>query len=41
VLLAALRQLGVDTSGVSTDIAEVVYGHGKPVGGVRAIGIGA
>jgi L-asparaginase II len=41
VLLAALRQLGIDTSGVSADIAEVVYGHGKPVGGVRAIGIGA
>ena len=39
VLLAALRRLGVDTSGVSPDIAEVVYGHGKPVGGVRAIGI--
>lgn len=41
VLLAALRKLGVDTSGVPEDIAEVVYGHGKPVGGVRAIGIEA
>jgi L-asparaginase II len=39
VLLAALRRLGVDTSDVSDDIAEVIYGHGKPVGGVRAIGI--
>jgi L-asparaginase II len=38
VLLAALRALGIDTSGVSPDIAEVVYGHGKPVGGVRALG---
>lgn len=38
VLLAALRALGVDTSGVSPDVAEVVYGHGKPVGGVRALG---
>jgi L-asparaginase II len=38
VLLAALRALGIDTSGVSPDVAEVVYGHGKPVGGVRALG---
>lgn len=41
VLLAALRRLGVDTSGVPENVAEVVYGHGKPVGGVRAIGIEA
>jgi L-asparaginase II len=39
VLLAALRRLGVDVTGVPDDIAEVTYGHGKPVGGVRAIGI--
>lgn len=38
VLLAALRQLGVDTSGVAPDIAETVLGHGKPVGSVRAVG---
>jgi L-asparaginase II len=39
VLLAALRRLGIDTSHVPEDIAELTYGHGKPVGGVRAIGI--
>lgn len=39
VLLAALRRLGVDTSHVPDDIAELTYGHGAPVGGVRAIGI--
>ena len=39
VLLSALRKLGVDTSGVADNVAEVVYGHGKPVGGVRTIGI--
>ncbi len=39
VLLAALRRLGVDTSGVPESVAEVVYGHGKVVGGVRAIGV--
>lgn len=38
VLLAALRQLGVDTSGVSPDITETVFGHGKPVGTVHAVG---
>lgn len=39
VLLAALRTLGVDTSAVpEKDVAEIAYGHGKPVGGVRAIG---
>ena len=38
VLLAALRALDVDTTGVSDDVAEVVYGHGKPVGGVQALG---
>jgi L-asparaginase II len=39
VLLAALRRLGIDTSHVPEDIAELTYGHGNPVGGVRAIGI--
>lgn len=39
VLLAALAKLGVDISGVDTSVQEVVYGHGKPVGSVRAIGL--
>ena len=39
VLLAALEKLGVDVSGVDESVTEVVYGHGKPVGSVRAIGI--
>jgi L-asparaginase II len=39
VLLAALQRLGVDVSGVSEDVSEVVLGHGKPVGSVRATGI--
>ena len=38
VLLAALEKLGVDVSHVDNKIAEIVYGHGKPVGSVRAIG---
>lgn len=40
VLLAALRRLGVDTSGVPDSVAEIAYGHGKPVGRVRALGFG-
>ena len=40
VLLAALRRLGVDVSGVPETVAEVAYGHGRPVGRVRAIGFG-
>ncbi len=39
VLLAALQRLGVDVSGVSEDVSEVVLGHGKAVGSVRATGI--
>lgn len=39
VLLAALQRLGIDTSGVPTSVAEIVLGHGQPVGGVRAINI--
>ena len=38
VLLAGLRKLGVDISHVDSSIVENVYGHGKPVGSVRAIG---
>lgn len=37
VLLAALRTLGVDVSGVPDSVAEIAYGHGKPVGRVRAL----
>lgn len=39
VLLAALRELGVDVSGVPDSVREVVHGHGKPVGEVRALGL--
>ena len=39
VLLAALHRLGVDVSSVPKSVEEVVLGHGKPVGGVRAINI--
>lgn len=39
VLLAALRRLGVDVSGVPDSIREVVLGHGNAVGEVRAVGI--
>jgi len=39
VLLAALHELGVDVSAVPERVAEVVLGHGKPVGTVRAVGI--
>ena len=38
ILLAALRTLGVDTSNVPDSVAEIAYGHGKPVGRVRALG---
>lgn len=41
VLLEALRALGVDVSGVSESVIEVVLGHGKPVGRVRAVPLGA
>ena len=39
VLLAALKKLGVDVSGVDASVVETVSGHGKPVGTVRAIGL--
>lgn len=39
VLLAALSALGVDISGVPDSVREVVLGHGKPVGEVRALGL--
>lgn len=39
VLLAALQRLGVDVSQVPSTVAEIVLGHGQPVGGVRAINI--
>lgn len=38
VLVAALNKLGIDTSNVPDTITEVAYGHGKPVGRIRAIG---
>jgi len=38
VLLAALQKLGVDITRVDNSIVEIVRGHGKPVGSVRAIG---
>ena len=39
VLLAALQRLGIDVSQVPESVAEIVLGHGKPVGSVRAINI--
>jgi L-asparaginase II len=39
VLIAALKLLGVDTSYVPESVTEVVFGHGRPVGAVRAMGI--
>jgi L-asparaginase II len=39
VLLAALQRLGIDVSAVPNSVNEVVLGHGKPVGGVRAVNI--
>lgn len=39
VLLAALQRLGVDVSAVPDSVTEIVLGHGKPVGGVRAVNI--
>lgn len=39
VLLAALKKLGIDISGVDASVAEIVRGHGKPVGAVRAVGL--
>jgi len=33
-----LQKLGVDITGVDNSIEEIVRGHGKPVGAVRAIG---
>ena len=37
LLLAALRELGVDTSAVPESVAEIALGHGRPVGRVRAL----
>lgn len=39
VLLAALSALGIDVSDVPGSVREVVLGHGKPVGEVRALGL--
>lgn len=39
VLLAALQRLGIDTSQVPSTVAEIVLGHGQPVGAVRAVNI--
>jgi L-asparaginase II len=39
VLLAALQRLGIDVSAVPASVTEVVLGHGKTVGGVRAVNI--
>lgn len=40
VMLAALAHMGVDVTGVPESAAEVVYGHGIPVGHVRAVCFG-
>ena len=40
VLVEALRTLGVDVSGVAEAAATVLYGAGRPVGGVRALPLG-
>ena len=40
VLVAALARLGVDTSNVPDSVTEVAYGHGRPVGRIRAVGFG-
>lgn len=40
VFLAALSHLGFDVAGLAEQLAERVFGHGKPVGGVRAVGFG-
>jgi len=37
VMLAALRALDVDTSAVESLVVESLFGHGRPVGEVRAI----
>jgi len=39
VLLAALQRLGIDTTHVPSTVAEIVLGHGQPVGAVRAVNI--
>lgn len=39
VLLAALQRLGIDTTQVPSTVAEIVLGHGQPVGAVRAVNI--
>jgi L-asparaginase II len=39
VLLAALKRLGIDTTHVPSSVAEIVLGHGQPVGAVRAVNI--
>jgi L-asparaginase II len=39
VLLAALQRLGIDTAHVPSTVAEIVLGHGQPVGAVRAVNI--
>jgi L-asparaginase II len=38
VLLSALQKLGIDISGVDASVAEIVRGHGNPVGAVHSIG---
>ena len=39
VLLAALKRLGIDTTHGPSSVAEIVLGHGQPVGAVRAVNI--
>ena len=41
VLVEALRALDVDVSAVPDSVGEVVLGHGRPVGRVRAVPLGA
>lgn len=39
VLLAAVQRLGIDITHVPSTMAEIVLGHGQPVGAVRAVNI--
>ena len=40
VFLAALGRLGFDVSSLAEELAERTFGHGSPVGSVRALGFG-
>lgn len=40
VFLAALARLGFDVAALREELSERTYGHGRPVGSVRALGFG-